>query len=153
MLKTVRCCVKSTIELSLENKIFMAKKKSDIKPGGVDAYIAKCPKGVQGTLKSLRVAIRQVAPDAVETTSYFQMPGYFYGGDYAYNGMFVWFSFKSPYARLHVWPPVIKNHKKELVGYPTTAAIVSFPADKKIPVALVKKLVKASLKAMKDKSK
>ncbi len=131
----------------------MAKKKSEIKPGGVGEYIAKCPKEARGALQSARVAIRQVAPDAVETVSYFQMPGYFYEGDYVYNGMFAWFSFKQPYVRLHVWPPVIKNHKKELAGYPTTIATVSFPADKKLPAALVKKLVKASLKAMKDKSK
>jgi len=131
----------------------MAKKKSDIKPGGVDAYIAKCPKNVQGTLQSLRAAIRHVAPDAVETVSYFQYPGYYYAGPYAYNGMFVWFSFKKPYARLHIWPPVIQNHKKELANYPTTTAIVSFPTDKRIPTTLVKKLVKESLKAMKDRSK
>ena len=131
----------------------MAKKKSQIKPGGVTEYIAKCPKDTQGALKSLRAAIRQVAPDAVETVSYFQYPGYYYAGDYAYNGMFVWFSYKKPFARLHVSPPVIKNHKKEFAGYSTTTAIVSFPADKKIPATLVKKLVKASLKAMKDRSK
>jgi uncharacterized protein YdhG (YjbR/CyaY superfamily) len=131
----------------------MAKKRYDIKSGGVGEYIAKCPKDVQGKLKSMRVAIRQVAPDAVETVSYFQMPGYYYDGDFAYNGMFTWFSFKKPYVRLHVWPPVIKNYKKELTGYLTTTAIVSFPDDKRIPVALVKKLVKASFKVMKDKSK
>ena len=131
----------------------MAKKKSQIKQGGVTEYIAKSPKDAQGALKSLRAAIRSVAPDAIETTSYFQMPGYFYAGDYAYNGMFVWFSYKKPFARLHVLPSVIMNHKKELAGYPTTTAIVSFPVDKKISMALVKKLVKASLKAMKDKLK
>ncbi len=131
----------------------MAKKKTEIKPGGVDEYITNCPKEVQDKLKSIRAAIRQVAPDAVETVSYFQMPGYFYGGNYAYNGMFVWFSFKDPFVRLHVWPPVIKEHKEELVSYPTTTAIVSFPIDKEIPVTLVVKLVKASLKAMKAKSK
>jgi uncharacterized protein YdhG (YjbR/CyaY superfamily) len=130
----------------------MAKKKTDIKPGGVSEYIAKCPKDVQSTLKILRSAIRQVAPDAVETVSYFRLPGYHYAGDYAYNGMFVWFSFKKPYVRLHLWPPVIKNHKKELASYPTTTSIVSFPTDEKIPVPLVKRLVKASLKAMKDRS-
>lgn len=131
----------------------MAKKKSEIKPGGVAEYIAKCPKSAQAALKSMRLAIRKVAPGAVETVSYFQWPGYFYRGEYVYNGMFVWFSFKKPYVRLHVWPPVVKNHKKELVGYKTMTAVVNFPSDKKIPVALVKKLVKASLKVMKDKSK
>lgn len=131
----------------------MAKKKSEVKPGGVAEYIAKCPKGVQGALKGVRAAIRQVAPDAVETVSYFRMPGYFYGGAYAYNGMFVWFSYKKPFVRLHVWPPVIKDHKKELAGYATTTAIVSFPEGEKIPATLVKKLVKASLKTMKERSR
>lgn len=130
----------------------MAKNKSEIKPGGVEEYISKYPKEVQDALKVLRRTIRQVVPDATETVSYFQYPGYYYVGDYAYNGMFVWFSYKDPYVRLHVWPPVIKNHKKELADYPTTTAIISFPMDKKLPITLIKKLVKASLKEMKYKS-
>ena len=67
--------------------------------------------------------------------------------------MFVWFSFKEPYIRLHLRPPVIQDYKKELAGYATTKGILSFPAGGEIPIALVKKLVKASLKVMKDKSK
>lgn len=67
--------------------------------------------------------------------------------------MFVWFSFKKPYVRLHVRPPVLDNHKEELAEYKTTKAIVSFPMEKKIPITQVKKLVKASLKEMKDKAK
>jgi uncharacterized protein YdhG (YjbR/CyaY superfamily) len=67
--------------------------------------------------------------------------------------MFAWFSFKKPCIRLHVRPPVIREHKKELAGYGTTKAIVSFPPDKPISTMLVKKLVKASLKVMKYKSK
>ncbi len=67
--------------------------------------------------------------------------------------MFVWFSFKKPYIRLHVRPPVIQNHKKELRGYVTTKAIMSFPSDEKMSMSLVKKLVKASLRVMKNKSK
>jgi len=67
--------------------------------------------------------------------------------------MFVWFSFKRPYVRLHVRPPVLEDHRKELADYATTRAIVSFPMSKPVPLVLVKKLVKASLKAMKDKSK
>ncbi len=67
--------------------------------------------------------------------------------------MFVWFSFKKPYIRLHVRPPVIQEHGKELAGYLTTKAIVSVPLDTRIPVTLVKKLVKASLKTMRDKKR
>ena len=78
-------------------------------------------------------------------------PGYSYEG-YDYDGMFAWFSFKKPNVRLHVRPPVIQEHKKELAGYAKTKSIVSFPVDKEISIPLVKKLVKASLKVMKDKS-
>ena len=125
-------------------------KPDSIEPGGVDEYIARHPKGIQDRLNEIKVAIQDAAPGSTETVSYFQMPGYFYTG-YDYNGVFTWFSFKKPNVRLHVRPPVIQEHKKELAGYITTKAIVSFPADKGIPMTLVKNLVKASIKTMKDK--
>lgn len=116
----------------------------------VDEYIASCPKEAQGPLAKMRAAIRAAAPGATERTDYFQMPGYSYPG-FDYDGMFAWFSFKKPHVRLHVRPPVIQNHKRDLAGYPTTKAIVSFPKDKPIPVTLLKKLVKASIRVMKDR--
>jgi uncharacterized protein YdhG (YjbR/CyaY superfamily) len=119
---------------------------------GVDEYIARCPKEAQGDLAKIRAAIRAAVPRAIERTDYFQMPGYSYPGLTFYDGMFAWFSFKKPHVRLHVPPPVIQEHKKELAGYVTTKAIVSFPIGKPAPVSLVKKLVKAGLKAMKDKN-
>src|SRR5271157_6035110 len=127
-------------------------KSNVIEPGGVDEYIAKCPKGIQPRLKELRSAIQLAASGSSETVSYFKMPGYFYEG-YDYNGMFAWFSFKAPYVRLHVRPPVIEDNIKHLGDYSTTKAVISFPANKAIPKALVQKLVKASIKAMKGKSK
>jgi uncharacterized protein YdhG (YjbR/CyaY superfamily) len=130
----------------------MAKIKSDaVEPGGVDEYIETSSKEVQVKLQQIRAAIREVAPGSTETVSYFQIPGYSYEG-YDYNGMFVWFSYKKSDVRLHVRPPVIQDNKKELAGYATTKAIVSFPVDKEVPLALVKKLVKASIKVMKDTS-
>lgn len=125
--------------------------KKIIVTGGVEEYIAACPKVAQSNLKQLRSAIRQVAPDAHETVSYFQFPGYYYEG-YDYNGMFVWFSYKKPYVRLHVRPPVLQDNKKALEEYPTTKAVVSFPEHGDLPIALIKKLVIASLNVMKDKA-
>jgi uncharacterized protein YdhG (YjbR/CyaY superfamily) len=121
-----------------------------LSPKDVDAYIASAPEEAHSKLREIRAVIREVAPDATERTDYFQIPGYSYEG-YDYNGMFVWFSFKKSFVCLHVRPPVIQEHKKDLAGYTTTKAIVSFPVNKKIPMALVKKLVKASLKVMKQK--
>jgi|SRR5579863_10044663 uncharacterized protein YdhG (YjbR/CyaY superfamily) len=118
----------------------------------VDGYIARCPKEVQGNLAKIRAAIKAAAPGATERTDYFQMPGYSYPG-YDYDGMFAWFSFRKPHIRLHVRPPVIQEHSEELAKYPLTKAIVSFPMNKPIPSTLVKKLVKASIKIMKQKAK
>ena len=126
----------------------MAKRKSS----GVDEYIARCPKEAQGDLAKIRAAIRAAAPGAVERTDYFRMPGYSDPGIDYYDGMFAWFSFKKPFVRLHVPPSVIQKHEKELAGYATTKAIVSFPLGKPVPKTLVKKLVQASVKAMKDRS-
>ncbi len=124
------------------------------KSSEVDEYIARCPKEAHGDLAKVRAAIRAAAARATERTDYFQMPGYSYPGLDYYDGMFAWFSFKKPHIRLHVPPSVIQKHRKELAGYAKTKAIVSFPMGKPVPVTLVKKLMKASLKAMaaKDKS-
>lgn len=55
-------------------------KSGAIVPGGVDEYIAKCPKGARERLREIRTAIRGATPGSTETVSYFQMPGYFYEG-------------------------------------------------------------------------
>jgi uncharacterized protein YdhG (YjbR/CyaY superfamily) len=121
------------------------------KSSGVDEYIARCPNEAQADLAKVRAAIRAAVPGATERTDYFRMPGYSNPGVDYYDGMFAWFSFKKPHIRLHVPPSVIQKHRKELAGYATTKAIVSFPMGKPAPTRLVKKLVKASLKAMKEK--
>lgn len=123
--------------------------KKQIVPGGVDEYIKASPKEIQANLEAIRCTIQSASPNSFETVSYFQMPGYYYEG-YDYNGMFAWFSYKKPYIRLHVRPPVIENHRKEVKSFKSTKAIVSFLANEPIPKALVKKLVKASIKVMKQ---
>jgi uncharacterized protein YdhG (YjbR/CyaY superfamily) len=130
-----------------ENATVTKRKNSE-----VDEYIARCPKEAQGDLAKVRAAIRAAAPGATERTDYFQMPGYSYPGFDYYDGMFAWFSFKKTHIRLHVPPSVIQEHRNALAGYVTTKAMVSFPMGKPVPMTLVQKLVKASLKAMKDKS-
>lgn len=127
----------------------MSKKK--VKPGGVDNYISRQPLKFQDQLVKIRKVIREIAPGSIETMSYFDMPGYCYEG-YDYNGMFAWFSIKDLYIRLHVRPEALLSNKSLLKNYPYTKAIVSFSAEARIPITLVKKLVKASIKDMKKLS-
>lgn len=131
----------------MTSKKSKSKKSRIIKPGGIPKYISLWPKPVQAKLKEIRALIRAVAPDAVETMSYFDMPGYSYEG-YPYNGMFVWFSAKEPFVRIHVRPEAILKYKNEVEKYLHSKAVVSFELTKPIPKTLVKKLVRASLQSM-----
>ncbi len=105
----------------------------------VNAYIAAAPKETQAKLKELRSLIKSVAPKAEEKISY-GMP--YYG----YNGRFAYFAYAKKHIGLYVMPPVVANHKKDLNGYVTAKATVQFPLEKKLPVALIKKLLKAGVK-------
>ena len=129
----------------------MSNSKKTVVPGGVEEYIMECPKEVQDKLTLIRSAIRKIAPDAIETVSYFGIPGYCYEG-YDYNGMFAWFSYKVPYVRLHVRPPVAENHLDELKGCKITTGIIGFPETVELSPTLIAKLVQASLDEMKNTS-
>ena len=108
-------------------------------PKDVDAYIARAPKEVQGKLEELRAAVKDTAPTALERISY-GMPYYDYRGRLAY------FTFAKAHIGLYIPSPVIEENKSELKDYQTSKATVRFPLDKKLPVALIKKLIKARIK-------
>lgn len=112
----------------------------------VDAYISQAPKETRAKLKQVRLAIKGTAPHAIESISY-QMPYYAFKGDLSWSERsIVWFGLQSKHIGLYLPPPIISEHKKDLKGYKTTKAAVHLPLDKKIPVALIKKLVKARMK-------
>lgn len=106
------------------------------KPKSVDEYIASAPKAVRTKLKELRAAIRKAAPAAEERISY-GMPYY------AYKGRLAYFAAFTRHIGLYIPTPVMEEHKSELRNYETAKATVRFPLDKKLPVGLIKKLVKA----------
>lgn len=109
------------------------------KPKNVDDYIDSAPENLQDKLKDLRKAIKEAAPEALEKLSY-SMPYYGYKGRLAY------FSYAKSHIGLYIPPPVIEEHQKELKNYSTAKATVRFPNDKKLPITLIKKLVKARVK-------
>ena len=115
-------------------------------PKNVDAYIASAPKEAQGKLREIRAAIKAAAPAAVEKISY-GMPYYDYKGRLAY------FRLAKAHVGLYVPTPVIEEHTKELAHYDTAKATVRFPLDKKLPVALIKKLIRARMKKNDIKNK
>jgi len=107
-------------------------------PKSVDAYIAAAPKEAQHKLREVRAAIREVAPTAVESISY-GMPGYD-------KGQVAWFGLMKAHVGLYLRPPIIAEHKNELAGYETSKSAIRFPLDQRLPVRLIKKLVRERLK-------
>ena len=105
----------------------------------MDEYISAAPKELQGKLREVRKAILDVAPAARESISY-RMPYY------DYKGRLAWFGLMGRHIGLYLRPPVIAEHRRELAGYTTTKSAVHFPLDRKIPVPLIRKLVKARMR-------
>ncbi len=115
------------------------------KPTTVDQYIESAPPVIKTKLKELRTIIKKTAPKAEEKISY-GMP--YYG----YFGRLVYFAYAKTHVGLYIPPPVIANHEKDLKNYKTAKATVQFPLDKKLPVALIKKLIKARMTLNESKS-
>ena len=80
-----------------------------------------------------------MAPKATEVISY-QMPMY------KQNGMVVGFAAFKDHCSIFPGSAVMDAHKEELKHYDTSKGTIRFPANKPLPAALVKKLVKARIK-------
>jgi len=104
----------------------------------VDAYIRTAPKESRAKLAQLRRIIKSVVPKAKQGISY-KIPYY------DYHGPLVWFAAFKEHIGIYLRPPVIAEHRQELRGYVTTKSAVHFQMDKPLPVALIRKLVKARM--------
>ena len=115
-------------------------------PKTVDEYLAGVPEPARNALNKIRAAIRSaLPPQATETISY-RIPAF------SYNGVLVWFAAFSNHCSLFPTAAVIEAFKKELKGFSTSKGTVHFPMDKPLPIALIKKLVKARV-AQKESKK
>ncbi len=104
----------------------------------VDEYIKNSPKEVRGKLEQLRSTIKKTAPKAEEKISY-GMPYYGYKGRLAY------FRVQKAHIGLYIPPPVIEEYKEELKGYKTATATIRFPLNEKLPVPLIKKMIRTRM--------
>ena len=111
----------------------------------VDEYISSAPKEVQPKLKKIRTAIREIAPNAVESISY-GMPFYSYQGEAGFKGRLVYFGLLKSSIALYMRPQDIEPYMNEVSGYKSTKSALQFPLDQAIPVALVKKLLREAMK-------
>jgi uncharacterized protein YdhG (YjbR/CyaY superfamily) len=103
----------------------------------VNEYFATVPQSARSKLQELRKAIRSAVPvESTETISY-GIPCF------KLNGCLVWFAGFANHCSLFPTSSVIAAFKKELKNFHTSKGTIQFPLDKPLPVALVKRLVKA----------
>jgi uncharacterized protein YdhG (YjbR/CyaY superfamily) len=85
----------------------------------------------------MRAAIRAAVPaEAVETISY-RMPAF------KHKRVLVWFAAFANHCSLFPTASVIEAFRNELEGFTTSKGTVQFPTDKPLPIALIKRIVKA----------
>jgi uncharacterized protein YdhG (YjbR/CyaY superfamily) len=103
----------------------------------VDEYLARLDEPERTTLASLRAQIRQAAPDATEAISY-QIP------TYRQNGPLVHFAAQPKHLSFTVVSLDVMNaFREELRGFDVSGRTIRFSAERPLPAALVKRIVKA----------
>jgi uncharacterized protein YdhG (YjbR/CyaY superfamily) len=128
-------------------KSYKGKSAAEVKSGSndVDEYFARVPEPARSMLNEMRAAIRWAVPrEATETISY-KMPAF------RDKEILVWYAAFSDHCSLFPKASVISAFKSELAGLSTSKGTIHFPIAKPLPVALIKKLVKARVAETKNK--
>jgi uncharacterized protein YdhG (YjbR/CyaY superfamily) len=116
-------------------------------PKNVDEYFARVSEPALSMLNEMRTAIRSALPPAATETISYGMPAF------RYKEVLVWFAAFSDHCSLFPTASVIEAFKKELEGFYTSKGTIHFPTDKPLPIALIKKLVKARVAQVEGKKR
>lgn len=109
------------------------------KPKTIDEYLAALSEDRRATLEKLRRTIRAAAPEAEECISYGLAA-------FRQDGMLVAFGATANHcAFFPMDSTTVAAFKDELKDYDTSKGTIRFQADKPLPVALVRKLVKVRI--------
>ncbi len=109
------------------------------KPTTIDEYLAVLSPDKRAALQKLRKTIRAAAPRAEECISY-QIAAF------RLDGMLVGFGAAAKHCAFYLMSAsTLKKFENDLEGYDLSKGTIRFQADKPLPVALVRKLVKARL--------
>ena len=109
------------------------------KPKTIDEYLATLSDDKRAALQKLRKAINAAAPKAEECISY-GLPAF------RQRVMLVGFGATANHCAFYLMSSsTVDAHKDDLKEYDTSKGTIRFPADKPLPVALVRKLVKARI--------
>jgi uncharacterized protein YdhG (YjbR/CyaY superfamily) len=109
------------------------------RPKTIDEYLAALSDDKRAALEELRKIIREAAPKAEECISY-QLAAF------RQDGMLVAFGATANHCAFYLMSSsTVEAHKDELKNYDISKGTIRFQANKPLPVALVRKLVKARI--------
>ena len=113
----------------------------------IDAYLAAVPEPQRSTHQKVRAAIRAAVPrEATEIISY-GIPAL------KYKQVLIWFAAFADHCSLFPTAAVIEQFKSDLKPYKLSKGTIQFPANKPLPAALLKKMVRARLAQIDSKQK
>jgi uncharacterized protein YdhG (YjbR/CyaY superfamily) len=116
-------------------------------PKNVEEYLARVPEPSRSTLSKVRAAIQTAVPPGTTEVISYGMPAF------KHNEVLVWYAAFSNHCSLFPTGAVIGAFKKELNGFSTSKGTIQFSTDKPLPIALVKKLVKARVAQIASKKR
>jgi uncharacterized protein YdhG (YjbR/CyaY superfamily) len=116
------------------------------KPKSVEAYFASLPPEQRKVLQKLRDTIAAAAPAAEDGITY-SMPGFLLGG----KGFVGYMAFKDHYSFFPMSPAAVDAHRKELGDHVTGKGTISFDYGERLPVPLIKKVVRTRLAEVEKK--
>jgi uncharacterized protein YdhG (YjbR/CyaY superfamily) len=109
-------------------------------PKTVEEYLARVPGPARATLNKLRATIRSAVPaDAFEVISY-GIPAF------KRKRVLVWYAAFASHCSLFPTAAVIDEFRDDLKVFKTSKGTIQFPTDKPLPVALIRKIVKARVR-------
>ena len=105
----------------------------------VDEYLQAQPANSRENLFLLRKSIRAAAPHAEELIRY-NIP------TYKQEGTLVYFALRKEHIGFYPFRSAINKFSEDIGDYETSQGTIKFPIGKKIPVSIVKRMVKFRLK-------
>ena len=110
------------------------------KPKSVRSYLKGLPADQRAAIERLRETIASAAPEAEDGITY-SMPGLMLDG----KGLVAYAAFRDHYSLFPMSTAAIAAHRKELGARVTGKGTIRFEYDERLPIALVKKVVKTHL--------
>ncbi len=104
-------------------------------PKNIDEYISQFPPEIQSVMQTVRLAIREAAPQASEKLSW-QMPTFYH------HGNLIHFAGNKNHLGIYPGASGVEHFLPELTEYKTSKGAIQFPYARPLPLELIQRIVR-----------